>query len=246
MALPDGVFIKSARAWAVARADGSVQTGANKVSPVAKVPLVRVLYQLVQGFAAIVKRRGGSGLRTRRDNVRLLVALGSTFLVGWALDRVWPGAPDWAAAYILTIATLVVVRVLMPAAMWRYHGAEHKAITAFERYGRPATAAEAMPLTRIHDRCGTNAVFLAFAVAPFVTRNFLLIPAVLVAAELLRFMVVKHQYSPATRILVAGGRFLQRTLTTVEPTIDEMAVGCRAVEACVAKHNELVASSSAV
>ena len=242
MALPDGVFIKSGRAWAVARADGSVETGENKVSPVAKVPLVRVLYQLVQGVGAIIRRRGGKGLRTKRDNVRLILGLGSTFLVAWVLDLVWPSAPDWAAAYILSFVTLGVLRIVMPTALWRYHGAEHKAITAYERYGRPTSAEEAMPLTRIHDRCGTNAVFLVFAVAPFVTKNFLLLPAVLVAAELLRFMVVKHQFSPITRVLVAGGRFLQLTITTVEPTLPEMAVGCAAVAACVAKHAELVAA----
>ena len=56
----------------------------------------------------------------------------------------------------------------------------------------------------------------------------------------IRFAVVKHPKSPLTRVLVSGGRFLQRTVTTTEPRPDELAVGCRAVEACLARQRVLV------
>jgi uncharacterized protein YqhQ len=242
MALPDGVFIKSARAWAVARADGTIETGITKTSPVARIPIVRVLYSIVQGLLAAIARRKRSLGRSRRDNVRLLVGFAATIAITFVGGEIFDDAPDWVLAWGTAAATLMLLRAFMPSALWRYHGAEHKAIAAFETFGRPVHAEQAMPISRIHDRCGTNAVFLVLLVTPLLTKNGLLLPAVLVAAEVIRYAVVKYPGAPVTRVLVAGGRFLQRTVTTVEPTLEELEVGCRAVEACVARHEELVSA----
>ena len=230
MALVDGVYIRSANAWAIARKDGSIETGAIKKSPVAKIPVVRMAWSIGQGLVSGLLRKKGA--KSSRRFLAILVAL---TIVGYFEGRLFTHWPDWAAAWALIASSLVLMRFFMPASLWRYHGAEHKSIAAWERYGRVTTAEEAKPISRIHDRCGTNAVFLIVLVAPLVAKHGLLLPAVLVAAEVIRFAVVKAPRSPITRVLVAGGRFLQLTVTTTEPTLEELAVGCRAVEACVAE-----------
>jgi uncharacterized protein YqhQ len=230
MALIDGVYIRSANAWAIARADGSIETGSVKRSPVANIPILRVAWSIGQGIVSgLLRRRRGSA--NKRFLLTLVVLTIITFFEGRLITH-WP---DWAAAWTLMASALVLMRFLMPSRLWRYHGAEHKAIAAYESYGRVTTAEEAKPVSRIHDRCGTNAVFLVALFAPLIAENGLLLLGVLVAAELIRFAVMKYPRHPLTRILVGGGRFLQRTVTTTEPTLPELAVGCRAVEACVAE-----------
>lgn len=230
MALIDGVYIRSADAWAIARADGSVETGEIKRSPVARIPIVRVAWSIGQGlFSGLLRKRRSAA------NKRFLITIVALSVVGYYEARFFTHWPDWAAAWTLMASALVLMRLLMPARLWRYHGAEHKAIAAYERFGRTTTADEAAPVSRIHDRCGTNAVFLVFLFAPLVAAHGLLLPGVLLAAEVIRFAVVKHPRNPLTRVLVAGGRFLQWTVTTTEPSREELAVGCRAVEACVAR-----------
>jgi uncharacterized protein YqhQ len=230
MALIDGVYIRSANAWAIARADGTIETGVIKRSPVAKIPVLRVLWSIGQGLVSgLLRKRKGNAA-----NKRFLITLVALSVIGYFEGNLIKTWPNWIAAWTLMASALFLMRFLMPSRLWRYHGAEHKAIAAYERYGRIATPDEAIPVSRIHDRCGTNAVFLVALAAPLVARWGLVLPGVLVAAELIRFAVVKHPRHPLTRVLVAGGRFLQRTVTTLEPTRDELAVGCRAVEACVA------------
>jgi hypothetical protein len=43
-----------------------------------------------------------------------------------------------------------------------------------------------------------------------------------------------------TRVLLFGGRTLQRFVTTAEPTPAEQILGCRALMACLAEHERLV------
>jgi len=234
MALVDGVYIRGANAWAIARADGSIESGVLKRSPVASIPVVRVAYSIGQGLASGLLRK------RRSANSRFLVTLVVLSVIGYYEAKLFTHWPDWLAAWALIVSALFLMRFLMPARLWRYHGAEHKAIAAYEKYGRVTTAAEATPVSRIHDRCGTNAVFLIALFAPLVASNGLLLPGVLVSAELIRFAVLKHPRAPLTRVLVSGGRFLQRTVTTMEPTTEELAVGCRAVEACLARRRVLV------
>jgi hypothetical protein len=43
-----------------------------------------------------------------------------------------------------------------------------------------------------------------------------------------------------SRVLLVGGRALQRWVTTAEPTAAEQAVGCHALLACLAEHDRIV------
>src|SRR5687767_6531068 len=81
-ALADGVFMRTTRAWAIARADGHVEVGAMRPTRYAKVPVLRI----VTGLATAVRlgivrgmfgRSGGgaSARSSRRINRKFLVVL---------------------------------------------------------------------------------------------------------------------------------------------------------------------------
>jgi uncharacterized protein YqhQ len=129
-------------------------------------------------------------------------------------------------------------RVLM------YHGAEHKAINAFEA-GVPLDVAHAKHYSRLHPRCGTSFIFMViivsivlFSIMPdfgYYVRlayRLLLIPVITgISYELLR-LSGKYRKSIVTRILVAPGLAFQH-LTTKEPSDDMIEVALKAVEETV-------------
>src|SRR5437868_2212971 len=49
----------------------------------------------------------------------------------------------------------------------------------------------------------------------------------------------------ASRLLLGGGRALQRWVTTAEPSAAEQAVGCHSLLACLAEHARIVALDDA-
>jgi uncharacterized protein YqhQ len=125
-------------------------------------------------------------------------------------------------------------RVLM------YHGAEHKAINAFEA-GVPMEVANVKRYSRLHPRCGTSFLFIVLVVsivlysimpswdfAIKLAYRIALIPVIAgVSYELLR-LSGRYRDSPVTKVLVAPGLAFQR-LTTKEPTDDMLEVSIKAV-----------------
>jgi len=135
-----------------------------------------------------------------------------------------------------------------------YHGAEHKAIHAFEK-GLPLTVENVRAQPRFHPRCGTT--FIAFViVASILVYSFLphaeilwwrllgrvlLLPLVAgVAFEMLYFSA-RHD-DPLSRLLRQLGFWFQG-LTVDEPTDDMIEVAIKSTEAAVgqAKSEQLVA-----
>lgn len=114
------------------------------------------------------------------------------------------------------------------ARVFGYHGAEHKAINAYEA-GAPLTVSSVRSFTLIHPRCGTSfllvvivlsiLVFAFFSDFPLWVRvlsRVLLIPVIAaVAYELLRLSAA-HYHRPWVRSLIGPSLALQR-LTTREP-----------------------------
>jgi len=137
---------------------------------------------------------------------------------------------------------------LTSVAMWgefrrilQYHGAEHKAINAYE--ARAALeVADVKKFSRLHRRCGTSFIFivmlvsiLLFSIMPsrgFVARlgyRVLLIPVIgAISYELLK-LSARYKDSIITRTLTAPGLAFQR-LTTREPDDDMNEVAIKAVE----------------
>lgn len=126
--------------------------------------------------------------------------------------------------------------------VFAYHGAEHKAINAYEA-GESLTVPNVQKYSVQHTRCGTSFLLYVLVLsiilfAPltfawieqawlaltlrFVTR-LLLVPFVAgIAYEIIRFSA-KHESNPLMRLLITPGLLLQR-LTTREP--DDRMVEC--------------------
>ena len=124
--------------------------------------------------------------------------------------------------------------------MFQYHGAEHKAINAFED-GAELTPERVQSYSKIHLRCGTAFLLWVMVIAIFVFAFFgrpvwywliatriLLLPLIAgLAYELIRF-AGKHQQNRVVMTLLAPGLWLQR-LTTREPSLDQLEVSIRAL-----------------
>jgi uncharacterized protein YqhQ len=241
-ALTDGVLMRSPLAWAVARTDGSVEVGSVTPTRWSRVPVVRVLTSLLPALGLGLKAMacGRSGNRSRRTGLFVVVALVGTMF----LTPLLPSTPSPVQSAGLALATIAAMRLLAPRSLWRFHGAEHKAVTAYEAGVDVGDTEGALRASRVHPRCGTNLVALLLVPLALLSHlpGLLQVVAALVllgiAAELLT-VSARFPSSPATKVLLAPGLVLQRYATTSEPTFDEQAVACRALAACLAEHARL-------
>jgi uncharacterized protein YqhQ len=124
--------------------------------------------------------------------------------------------------------------------VFQYHGAEHKAINAYEA-GEELEPENVQRFSLIHPRCGTAFLLWVMVIAVFVFAFFgrpswywliaervLLLPVIAgLAYEVIRF-AGKHQNRVVMTIL-APGLWLQR-LTTREPSLDQLEVSIRALQ----------------
>ncbi|MGE5807662.1 MAG: DUF1385 domain-containing protein [Nitrospirota bacterium] len=125
--------------------------------------------------------------------------------------------------------------------VFEYHGAEHKAIAAYEA-GVPLTVENARPYSRIHPRCGTSFLLAVIALSILL---FSLIPGAwpLWAKGLARIILLpviaglgyefikysaKKCGNPVVKALMQPGLWLQR-LTTREPSDDQIEVAIRSL-----------------
>ena len=123
----------------------------------------------------------------------------------------------------------------------QYHGAEHKAINAYEA-GVPMDVEHVKKHSRLHPRCGTSFLFIVliisivlFTIMPDfgfywkIAYRIMLIPVIAgISYELLR-LSGKYRNSPVTKVLTAPGMGFQ-LLTTKEPTDDMLEVSIKAVQ----------------
>jgi uncharacterized protein YqhQ len=101
----------------------------------------------------------------------------------------------------------------------RYHGAEHKAVAAYENFDE-VTLETAKRASRIHPRCGTNIlsyILLAALLDPLIPYWWYAIAQFILISEAW-FIFGK------TRPSIAVGNFLQRYFTTTEPRRAELEV----------------------
>jgi uncharacterized protein YqhQ len=127
------------------------------------------------------------------------------------------------------------------ARVLQYHGAEHKAINAYEA-GASLDTETVARYSRLNPRCGTSFLFLTvvtsialFAMIPQSTYwmrlayRLMLIPVIAsVSYELLK-LSDKHRDSSVVKVLMAPGLLFQR-LTTKEPDPDMIEVAVKALE----------------
>jgi uncharacterized protein YqhQ len=264
-ALADGVLMRTSRAWAIARADGTVEVGALPPTPAARIPVLRVVAGLFGALKLAVSRgmlgRGSQAspeakASVRRMNRRFLTVLvvleagayllsrafGDFTVTGRGLVGILYTVVPWAA-------TLLALRLFTPQTLWRYHGAEHKAVSAHEQGVDLADTAAVLRAERVHNRCGTNLVFLMLAVGLALRGHvggWAQVPVFVgllgLSAEVIGWLAARPRWA-VTRLVLSGGKALQRWVTTAEPTAAEQAVGCRALLACLDEHARVVAAA---
>jgi uncharacterized protein YqhQ len=142
--------------------------------------------------------------------------------------------------------------------VFAYHGAEHKAISAYEAR-RPLTPDEVDRFSTAHTRCGTTFLLIVvvisilfFGLVPrtgvpfpllFLSR-IVLIPVIAgVAYELVRFGA-SHYGNRLVRALYAPGLWLQ-ALTTRPPDHGMLEVSIASLESCLAADRDAAAPGSA-
>ncbi len=162
----------------------------------------------------------------------------------------WLGAAPWLTNLAEGLARLVILiayiwgigRMEEIKRVYRYHGAEHKTINAFEA-GAELTPENVAKFPLEHPRCGTAFLLtvVVFSIilfsllgpmpsllARFGTRLLLLPFLASIAYEYLRF-TANHIQHPLIRILVKPNLALQR-LTTAEPDAPMLEVAIRAFQ----------------
>jgi uncharacterized protein YqhQ len=134
--------------------------------------------------------------------------------------------------------------------VFQYHGAEHKAINAYEA-GEDLSPERVQRFSLIHPRCGTAFLLWVMVIAIFVFAFFgrpawywlivsriALLPVIAgLAYELIRF-AGKHTGNRALMTLLAPGLWLQR-LTTREPSLDQLEVSIRALREVLQREGRL-------
>ncbi len=249
MAFGNGVLMRSEHFWAWARDDGSLLAGPVRTHGerhrLLRLPLVRSALALVEMAAFAVARHRQND---RRLNLRLLLWIGVYAAAGFAASRLLPAfGGRWFGDLLFQVVGvflgLLVLWQAMGGAVWRYHGAEHKAVNAYEGGADLNDLREVMLFSRIHSRCGTNLVVivLVFMLAYLPLQNLAMaglvaalyaIAAIAVSLELFRALT-RRPDRPVARAVLFGGRVMQRALTTREPSYGQLALACRALREVV-------------
>jgi uncharacterized protein YqhQ len=251
MAFANGVVMRSGKSWAWARDDGAVLQGTTasllEGRPWLRLPVLRSAVSFIEMAALSMKlHRLNGGWR----NTRLLVWLAVCILASIALSSALHGLIDnqmLGDVVLQAIGILLALAVLelgMGTEVWRYHGAEHKVVNAYEARADLRDMAAVQDFSRIHDRCGTNLVVIVFALALLclpmgdsaLGQALSLVTAVMVIAfalELFR-LVERWPRSPLSRAVLFGGRMLQRVVTTREPRSEHLDLASRALLGVIA------------
>lgn len=133
----------------------------------------------------------------------------------------------FAAFPVLPLLALLLVTMRFTA-IGRYHGAEHKAVASYEKFGE-VTFEGARRCRRVHSRCGTNIliyILLAALLDPFIDWG---------PYALLQFVLISEAWYAfgKSRPSVAVGNFLQRHFTTAEPRAGELEVAVESLKRLV-------------
>lgn len=166
--------------------------------------------------------------------------LGPLALVGLAQHQIGNGALALVLEGLIRLVILLgylwlIGRMSGVQRVFGYHGAEHKAINAYEQ-GKPLDVAHVRAASRVHTRCGTGFLLVVMVVSIFVfalvgnpplvlriLSRIVLVPVVAaIAYELMRLGATYYRFR-FVRWLVAPSLALQG-LTTREP--DDAQIEC--------------------
>ncbi len=183
----------------------------------------------------------------------------STFAEGATDSDILANAVEGLIRLVIFIAYIALIGMMSDIKrVFAYHGAEHKAISAYEA-DRPLTPDEVDAFGTAHTRCGTTFILIVVVISIFffslVPRSGVPLPLLFLsrivlvpiiagfAYELVRFGA-RHYGSPLVRALYAPGLWLQ-SLTTRPPDRAMLEVSIASLESCLASDREAAAAQRA-
>ena len=274
-AVIEGVLIRSPNYFSIAvrKPDGKISVKREKImssrSMIARLFFIRgivALYEtLIIGFKAIMHSANestGEEEKLGKKEVALTVFVSVIFAI-----ILFIGIPFYlstlvyknnslmfniadgilrAAIFVIYIAAISLLPDVKT--MFRYHGAEHMAIHAYEA-GKKMEVKEVRKFETMHPRCGTSfllfVLLLSIMVFSAVTSNniaikfisrIILLPAIAgLSYELLKFSA-KHKNNIILRIVVLPGLMLQK-ITTKIPTDKQIEVAIASLKDVVETEN---------
>jgi len=259
MALRNGLLIHGPTSWAAAARDqaGEIQVASGRKPALApdlavRVPLLRGPLRLGEAFLLIPTVR--MKLRSARlpfEDVRVIAAMLIASSASRALRRRKASATGELLQAALGLAPAMVA--LSDRNLAAYHGAEHKAIGAYEAGSDdPASA------TKEHERCGSNLVVPMLVLSAAgqllleralenpgpVARAAVGVGSASVAAEMFAWSE-RNPASAAARAFHRPGHEIQRLIATKEPTPEQLEVSVSALREILRVEQEAEGSSPA-
>jgi uncharacterized protein YqhQ len=249
MAFGNGVLMRGPHYWAWATEGREVAYAPVRSllyrRRLGRIPLLRSLISFAEMVVLMFSLHRKNGLRR---GVRFAVFIIAALALDMGLSIVVPFVVHnvFLANIVLAILAFGVgifaMRLGLGKAIWRYHGAEHKAVNAYEGGADLQDMEQVNRFSRVHDRCGTNLAVIALfitVVSYFVLQSLPLIfggvYALLVIAVSLEFfrLIGSRPGARTTRAVLAGGRALQRSVTTSEPGVEHLELACAALRCVV-------------
>lgn len=250
-AFGDGVLMRTKKYWALVREDGSTEFGSITTwldhHPRWNVFFIRSIITFIEmiKFGMQTYKRN-SAMANRRMLLWIGIYMAIVFPLSF-LIKYWFG---WGllinAAFQLFsfVAALWAISNGMTGKIWSYHGAEHKAVNAYEQEKDLDDVVAIQGCSRIHPRCGTNLVFvILFLMALYfpnpdarlnlVFSGLYSVTALGLSLELFR-QLIRFPKFVLTRMMLFGGRQLQKFVTTKEPDDDQIRVASKALQLVLA------------
>ncbi len=271
-AVLEGVMMRGVTTWAVAvrTPEGDVEVVTHEVPGWSEryraIPLLRGVMGLGESLSLGYKALTWSANRQVPEDEQVsdkamgwtmgiaMVLFSGIFLVlpaiaGRGLRNVLDAVPFQASEGVLRILIfigyiLLISRMRDIRRVFEYHGAEHKAIAAYEN-GVELTPQSAQRFTTAHVRCGTNFLLivmviaiLTYSVVPspsllvIVLSRVVLIPVIAgLSYEVIRISA-RNMHRAWVRAAMRPGLLLQR-LTTREPSLDQLEVAIASLRAAM-------------
>ncbi len=258
MALRNGLLIHGPTSWAAAARDqnGEIQVASGPKPALApdlavRVPLLRGPLRLAEAFLLIPTVR--MKLRAARlpfEDVRVIAAMLIASSASRALRRKRASAASELVQAALGLAPAMVA--LSDRNLAAYHGAEHKAIGAYEAGSDdPASA------TKEHERCGSNLVVPMLVLSAAgqllleraleepgpIARAAVGVASASLAAEMFAWSE-RNPASAAARAFHRPGHEIQRLIATKEPTPEQLEVSVAALREILRVEQEAESEST--
>jgi uncharacterized protein YqhQ len=243
MALRNGLLVHGPTSWAAAvrGTDGMVHAASGRKpelpAALVRLPLVRGVARMAEMLALLpIVRKGLPQARLPFEDPRVGAAILATSIAtgGLRKTRLSAGRVESLSAVVGLVPPLIALRSSSELA--GYHGAEHKAIGAYEHGGEP------FDIAKEHERCGTHLIGPLIGATALANMLAAQLPerarkagrlggslvAMGVAVEVFSW-VDRNRGSKVASLLSRPGFAFQRAVATDEPSSEQLEVAERAL-----------------